>query len=404
MSLTKTILNKGTIMKRLALLLVLVPTILLASCSQESEVRGVTDTEILIGSHVDLSGPATAVGIQVRNGTDMAIKEINEAGGVHGRLIRLIVEDNGYDPKKAVLASNKLITRDKVFAMMHVVGTPVVLATLQKVLAADMPHLFPFTAAVQTYEPFHPLKFAAFTPYYQQTYIATRYLHETIGVKKIGILYQDDDFGLNVLDGVELAAKNLGLEPVVKTTYKRGSTDFTTQIARLRAAGVEAVALATIVRETAGAVKAARDLGWDVPFYCTTACYTRETLDVGGTAIEGLIAAGQTEVPYEDDPNPVIAKWVEDYKDAYGLVPSSLALAAYLDTWLLKDALEIAGINLTPEALAKALEDMPPYVHPDFGGVAVDFDAANHLGANRIFLARAENGRWVTFTDVMSME
>ncbi len=109
-------------------------------------------------------------------------------------------------------------------------------------------------------------------------------------------------------------------------------------------------------------------------------------------------------MPYEDDPNPVIAKWVEDYKNAYGLAPSSLALAAYLDTWLLRDALEIVGENLTPETLAKALEDMPPYVHPDFGGVPVDFDAANHLGANRIFLARAENGRWVTFTDVMSME
>lgn len=391
-------------MKRLAALIVVASFVLLASCSQESEVRGVTDTEILIGSHLDLSGPATAIGIQVRNGTDMAIKRINEAGGVHGRQIRLIVEDNGYDPKKAVLASNKLISRDKVFIMMHVVGTPVVLATLQKVMASDMPHLFPFTAAVQTYEPFHPYKFAAFTPYYQQSYIATRYLNQSAGVTKFGILYQDDDFGLNVLDGVELATKNLGLEPLVRTTYKRGSTDFTTQIARLRAAGVEAVALATIVRETAGAMKAARDLGWDVPFYCTTACYTRETLDVGGVATNGLIAAGQTEVPYEDDPNPAIAKWVEDYKDAYGLVPSSLALAAYIDTLLLKEALEIAGPDLTPDALVKALEDMPPYTHPDFGGVAIDFDAGNRLGASKIFLARAENGRWVTFTDVLSKD
>lgn len=391
-------------MHRFTCLIVLVSSLVLAGCSQEQEVRGITDTEILIGSHLDLSGPATAVGIQVRNGTAMAIKEINEAGGVHGRELRAIFEDNGYDPKKAVLASNKLVSRDKVFAMLHVVGTPVVLATIQKVLAADMPHLFPFTAAVQTYEPFHALKFAAFTPYYQQTWITTRYFVQNEGAVKIGILYQDDDFGLNVLQGVELAAEELGLPPVIKTTYKRGSTDFTTQIARLRAENVDAIALATIVRETAGAVKAARDLGWDVPFYCTTACYTRETLDVGGAATDGLIAAGQSEVPYEDDPNPAIATWVANYKDAYGLVPSSLALAAYIDVFLLRDALELAGRELTPFNLAKALEDLPPYVHPQFGGVPIDFDAENHLGAQEIFLARAVKGRWVTFTEVLRLD
>ncbi len=114
-------------MNRLTCFCVLASSLLIASCGQEQEVRGITDTEILIGSHLDLSGPATAIGIQVRNGSDMAIKEINEAGGVHGRSLRMIVEDNGYDPKKAVLASKKLISRDKVFAMMHVVGTPVVL-------------------------------------------------------------------------------------------------------------------------------------------------------------------------------------------------------------------------------------------------------------------------------------
>lgn len=391
-------------MQRLATLASAALIGLLVSCSQEQDVRGLTDTEIVFGAHVDLSGPATAVGIQVRNGTDMAIKEINEAGGVHGRQIRIVVEDNGYDPKKAVLASNKLVSRDKVFAMLHVVGTPVVLATMQKVLATDMLHLFPFSAARQTYEPFHMMKFAAFTPYYQQSYITTKYLHDNVGAKKFGILYQDDDFGLNVLEGVELAVKDLELGPLVKTTYKRGSTDFTTQIARLRAEGVEAVALASIVRETAGAVKAARDLGWDVPFYCTTACYTRETLDVGGEATEGIIASGQSEVPYEDDPNPAIAKWVKDYKEAYGLVPSSLALAAYIDMWLIKDALELAGRDLTSAGLAQALEEMPPYVHPEFGGVPIDFAAGNHLGAQKVFLARAENGRWVTFTDILSME
>jgi branched-chain amino acid transport system substrate-binding protein len=376
----------------------------ITSCAEEQDVRGVTDTEILIGSHLDLSGPASSIGVQVRNATLMAIDEVNEAGGIHGRQLRIIFEDNGYDPKKAVLASNKLISRDKVFMMLHVLGTPVVLATMDKVLAAEMPHLFPFTGAIQTYEPFHRLKFAAFTPYYQQTSIITKELAREQGIKKFGILYQDDDFGLNVLEGVDLALEELGLAPVVKTTYKRGSTDFNTQIARLRAEGVEAVALATIVRETAGAVKAARDLGWDVPFYCTTACYTRETVEVGGRAVEGLLAAGQIEVPYEDDTNPAIAAWVAQYIETFGLAPSSLALGAYINTMLLAEALQLAGVDLNVGSLVKALEDLPPYVHPEFGGVPIDFDSQTRLGADTIFIAQVEDGRWVTRSEILSMK
>ena len=385
-------------------LLVFCTALFLFSCSEEQAVRGVTDDEILIGSHLDLSGPASSIGVQVRNATQMAVTEINASGGIHGRQLRVIFEDNGYDPKKAVLASNKLLSRDKVFMMLHVLGTPVVLATMDKTLAAGVPHLFPFTAAEQTYEPFHRLKFAAFTPYYYQTNIITHDLAKTRGIKKFGILYQDDDFGLNVLKGVELALADLGYDDVVKTTYKRGSTDFTTQIARLKSEGVEAVALATIVRETAGAVKAARDLGWDIPFYCTTACYTHETIDVGGEAMEGLIAAGQTEVPYKDDANPAISAWVTKYEEEFGLIPSSLALGAYINVMFLAEALEEAGQDLNADRLAKAIEDLPPYVHPDFGGVPLDFDADNHLGADKSFMAKVENGRWVTVSDILSME
>ena len=95
---------------------------------------GVTDKEIVIGSHLDLSGPIAMWGKQTKLGMEMRAREINEAGGIHGRKIRLVVEDNGYDPKKAIMATNKMINRDKVFCFVSNMGTPTALASLPIIL------------------------------------------------------------------------------------------------------------------------------------------------------------------------------------------------------------------------------------------------------------------------------
>ena len=89
---------------------------------------GISATEIVIGTHQDLSGPIKVWGVPVSNGMKMAVEEINAAGGIQGRKLRMILEDNGYDPKRAVLASQKMVERDKIFAMIGPMGSPTVLA------------------------------------------------------------------------------------------------------------------------------------------------------------------------------------------------------------------------------------------------------------------------------------
>src|SRR5947208_5977017 len=132
--------------------------------------QGITDAEIALGTHQDLSGPIKGWGVAVANGMKMAAEEINAAGGVQGRKIKLIIEDSGYDPKRAVLATQKLIEKDQVFSMVGPMGSPTVLAAQDIVLDAGVTQLFPLTAAQFTFKfdpakPQERLKFNNLLPY-----------------------------------------------------------------------------------------------------------------------------------------------------------------------------------------------------------------------------------------------
>ena len=172
-----------------------------------AQTQGVSKNEIVIGSMQDLSGPIVAFSKQFKNGMEMRVEEINAQGGIHGRKLRLIVEDHGYDPKKAVLGAQKLVQRDRIFAMLGTIGTPTSLASMPILFDKNVPHLFPLTAARQMYEPLHRLKYSFAAPYFDQVRAAVKYMVRNRGYKKVCTLYQDDDFGLEVMQGAEAGLK-----------------------------------------------------------------------------------------------------------------------------------------------------------------------------------------------------
>ena len=135
-----------------------------AVAGAHAQTRGVSKSEIVIGMPTDLSGPAATYGVSSSNAVRMRFDEVNASGGIHGRKLRLIVEDQAYQVPKAVQACNKLINRDKVFAFVGPLGTPMNNACFKDQLAAGVPNLFPLSAARSMYEPFHPLKFYGAAP------------------------------------------------------------------------------------------------------------------------------------------------------------------------------------------------------------------------------------------------
>jgi ABC-type branched-subunit amino acid transport system substrate-binding protein len=364
-------------------------------------VQGVTDTEIVLGTHLDLGGPANAWGLPIKTGMEMAVEDANAKGGINGRKIRLVIEDSAFDPKKAVLATNKLLTHDKIFAMVGSMGTAASAASMPMVLKQGLPHLFPITPAELFSDPFHKLKFALFSPYYDDIRTGLKYVVQNRGKKRVGIMYQDDEFGANVLKGVrdQLAAMNLPLVSV--TSFKRGATDFSSQIAKLKSDGADLVALGTIIRETIGAMAAARQLGWETEFLVTQAGYAPEVPMLGKQVVEGLHGSGQTPIPDPATASPELSAWLKRYEQKFGKPANVQAVVGYvvLDTAL--RGLENAGRDLTPDSVVAGIERMANHRNI-FGTTPLTFTKDNHLGAREVFMAQIRDGKWVRLTDFMT--
>jgi branched-chain amino acid transport system substrate-binding protein len=360
--------------------------------------QGVTDTEIVIGTHQDLSGPITFWGVPVKNGMQMAVEEINALGGIHGRKLKLVVEDSGYDPKKAVLATQKLLARDNIFIMAGAMGTPTVLATMPLVLERGLPHVFPLTAATQMYEPHDRLKFALFTPYNFAMRVGTKWFVETKGKKAVCALHQDDEFGLNVKRGVEDQLAAMGMKLVATTTYKRGATDFSSQVAKLRAANCDLVALGTVIRETVGAVGEARKIGWPVDMVGSAAAYAPEVPALGKEVVEGFYATGQTPIPYYDTASPAVRKWMDAYKSRFGTDANIQSVAGYNVVMVTAEGLKNAGRELTADTFVEGLHKIQGY-KDIFGSDPIGFSKDKHLATRSAFVAQIQKGRWVPVTD-----
>ena len=180
--------------------------VMLGMGTAAAQTQGVSKNEIVIGSIQDLSGPIAGLGKASRNGMQMRFDEVNEKGGVHGRKIKLVVEDHGYDPKRAVLATRKLLDQDKIFLMLAHIGTAMNEAAMPLLFEKNVINLFPFSPARQMFDPVHRLKFASLTPYYDQARYSVPAIVKEKGLKKPCIIYQDDDYGDEDFDAEFLPA------------------------------------------------------------------------------------------------------------------------------------------------------------------------------------------------------
>jgi branched-chain amino acid transport system substrate-binding protein len=366
----------------------------------QAQTQGVTKDEIVLGSIQDLSGPIAGFGKQAANGIRMRVDEINEAGGINGRKFKLVIEDSGYDPKRGLLAAQKMVQQDRIFAMVGTIGTPVVMATLPVLLERNVLHLFPLSAAREMYEPLHKLKFSFAAPYYNQARSGVQYMAKDRGAKSFCIIYQDDEFGLEVLRGAEEGLKKIGMDFVEKTTYKRGATDFSSQVARMQGAGCDTVVMGTIIRETIGTIGTARKMGWNPNFIGTSASYTELIHKLGGKAMDGFYSAFQVSVPYLDDASKNVRDWGNRYKAKYNEDPTVFSAYGYAMITMFAQAADKAGPNLTTEGFVKVMESVF-FPRDMFGSPGYRFTPTNHLGNEKSRIGQIQNGKWVPVTDYL---
>lgn len=369
----------------------------LASAQQQ----GVSKDEIRIGTIQDLSGPLAGFGKQSRNGMQLAVDELNEQGSVHGRKLKLFVEDSGYDPKKAVLAAQKLVNQEKIFIMAGHIGTAQNMAAMPVQFEKNIVNFFPITAAREMYEPLNRLKYSFAATYYDQIRMALPKMIKDKGAKKVCTIYQDDEFGLEVQRGAEAGLKAAGMELAEKTSFKRGATDFSSQVAKMKAANCDLVVLGTIIRETIGTVGEARKTGFNPTFLGSSAAYTDLIHKLGGKPMDGIYATMTVQNPYTDEQSQSLRFWANKYKTKFNEDPTVFSVYGYMIVQDFIQAANKAGPNLTTDSFIKAMDGST--FEPDmFGSPKMTFSATKRLGNDQSRLSQIVDGKWKVVSDYLA--
>jgi branched-chain amino acid transport system substrate-binding protein len=266
-------------------------------------------------------------------------------------------------------------------------------------LEAGVPSLFPFSAARSMYLPFHRLKFYGAASYVDQVRAGIKYFVQEKGRRAVCAMYQDTDFGKEVLDGIQMQLDEMKLKLVEVATHKPTDQDFTAEITKLKSAGCDLVVLGTIVRDSIVPYATARKIGWtEVDFLGSAATYDMFVAAAQGGVTEGLYAMGLSDMPYRDTLSPVAQGWFDRYKERFKVEPNIGAVYGYVSADLTVVGLEHAGPDLTLDSLIAGLEAIKGY-HDIFNGPEQNFGPDKHQGASSSFLAVVKGGRWVRLTD-----
>ncbi|MBV9250482.1 MAG: ABC transporter substrate-binding protein [Acetobacteraceae bacterium] len=374
---------------------------LIAACltlgTAAAQQRGVTDTEIIVGTMTDLSGVTAVQGVNNADAIRLAFDEVNAAGGINDRKIRYIVEDHQYQVPRAVQAINKLINSDGVFFTIEDGGTPMNNATFPIAIEKNVPKLLPLSAARSMYEPFNRLKFSQYSSYVDQMRAGVKYFVEQKGRKSICAMYQDTDFGRDVLAGANLQSEAMGLKVLATTAHKPTDTDFSASVAKLRDAKCDLIIMGTIVRDTTIIIGTARKMGWNVDFLGQLATYDTAIADAPGNIAEGFYSMSPSLYGYPDDPRPEVRELARKFKERYGFEINYLGETGYTSAQIVIEALRRAGRNLTLDSLITAMESIKDF--KDILGATYTFGPNQHHGTTSAFLSVIHNGRWEPVLD-----
>ncbi len=373
----------------------------LVGCSPRSETATQPEPKaepIKIGVIVSLTGTYAGLGDPEKKTIEMEVARINEAGGVNGRKVEVIFEDDATDEAKAVAAASKLIEQDGVMALIGATGTGQTMAVRGDVDRAQIPQVSMAGGTVIT-KTFDPLVFA--TPW--SNTIVVPYTLEAMkaaGLTKVGLISDSGGFGKDGREVILAEAPKAGIEIVSDQTFNPGDADMTAQLTKIKGSGAEALLVMSAGKEAATILKNADDLGLDVPAYGSHGNARKELIDGAGAAAEGFrFAAGKILIPesygVDTEEYKVATDFVSRYQAAYGAAPSTFAGHAYDALHLITEAAGRVQGELTPAALRDELEKTAGFV--GIGGT-FNLSAQDHNGLTMddLIFYEIKDGAWVT--------
>lgn len=368
-----------------AIVLALIPAV------SRAADNGVSAKEILIGQFAAQTGPAAELGKRMQLGILAYFNAVNAAGGVNGRMLKLVSRDDGYEPDRALAAVKALISEDKVFALIGSVGTPTTLAAVPAINEEKIPLVGPFTGAQALREPFNRNIFHVRSSYYDETERIVQHL-TTLGIKRIAVFYQNDSYGMAGLTGVTRALSRRNLKPAATATAERNSVDVKTALQTLLKASPDAIVQISAYKACAAMIKQARAAGYGGQFFNVSFVGSKALADELGDAGTGVTISQVVPFPYVPS-----AAVVRDYQkrmtDGGNKDFDFSSMEGFLAARVLVEGLRRAGHSLTREGLVTALESMHDH---DFGGFIVKYTPENHEGSHYTDLTMiGRGGRFV---------
>jgi ABC-type branched-subunit amino acid transport system substrate-binding protein len=360
-----------------------VASFIVLSAAAASAEDGITADTITFGQPAVLSGPAAALGQGMKVGLNAAFEEINKKGGVHGRKLKLISADDGYEPEKSIVATKKLIEEDKVFALIGPVGTPTSAATQPIAMAAKVPFIGAFTGAGFLRDAKLDNVINVRASYDAETEAWVRHLTEDLKIKKIAIFYQDDAFGRAGLSGFKKAMEKRNLPIAAEGTYERNTVAVKTALLNIKKEEPEAVVMVGAYKPSAEFIKLSRKVGFDPMFVNISFVGASALAKELGEEGKGVIVSQVVPFPW-DASIKVIADYQAAIKAADAKAePEFVSLEGYLVGRLAIAALEKAGANPTREGMLKAIKDTGKF---EFGGLTMTFGANDNEGLDQVFM------------------
>jgi branched-chain amino acid transport system substrate-binding protein len=362
---------------------------------------GVSDKEIVLGTHLDLSGPVAAGMPSLRNGMQMRLDEANDAGGVNGRKFRIVVEDNGSQPQMAVRAIDKLLRKDEVFAIVNAFGSGPNAAVVKKAVDEGTIYFAPWGASsiIRKTAGDSPLLFTTTPNYDSIMNLGVTWMIDTYKSKKVGYIYQEGPLGALMGEGIKRALSAKGMSYAAEAGYKPGDIDFSSQVARMKAADVDLIVIATVTRETIGIMAEVKKLGWsNVKVLTGNPGRTGIVLQLGKDAVEGLYGVGTWKLFTPTNGPDSVKAWFANYKKKYTNEPDENALLAYSYTDIFVKAVQGAGRDLTADKVAKYLQTNS-FEAPIFYDKQVF--KGNHFEPEYVEIDQIKGGAWTSLTKPM---
>ncbi len=364
-----------------------------------SSAQGLSDDAILIGAYGPITGPAAFIGLGGRDGMNLAVKEINEAGGVNGRKLKVVFEDDAFSPARALAAVKKLIDQDKVFMVFSVAGSNSTVGTIDFVKERQRVMYVAIASAPQVTRPFNKYLFRGGTneaARYGEVY--SEFVSQFLQAKKLAVLSGRDEYAKNEADAVGGLLKSWwSITPEVRQEFNVGDKDFTPQLLEIKKTEPEVLMVHGNPAEGAIILRQARELGIVSAIFVSPTMIDRSFPATVKLAAEGVTS--MLNVPYFfDSKEPAMVKWNTAWQKEYPNMPAgrpnNFDLLGYTEMYCVAEGLKRAGKDLDTDKFIKALESLDNYRVSEIATPRT-FTPKHHIGNFLLQPVTVLNGHWV---------